>query len=231
MKNITLIVPAAGSGQRMQTEVPKPFLQLAGKTILEHTISCFYGLPGLSQIIIPASKAYVSRIREILEPQFPEAVALHVIEGGAERQLSIQKALQITEGAELVVIHDAVRPFVKKSDIQNCCEVAADQGGAVLGVPVKDTIKKVDDRFIIDQTPERKTLWQAQTPQVFKAEIILEAYRQARVDHFIGTDDASLVERLGQTVAMVRGDYQNIKITYPLDLKLAQLLLEEDHEE
>lgn len=214
----------------MQTEIPKPFLQLAGKTILEHTISRFYGLPGLSQIIIPASKAYVGRIREILKPKLPDTIALHVIEGGTERQFSIEKALRVIKGAGLVIIHDAVRPFIKKSHIQSCCEAAADQGGAVLGVPVKDTIKKVDSRFFVDHTPERKTLWQVQTPQVFQAEIILEAYRQAKIDHFIGTDDASLVERLGQTVKMVRGDYQNIKITYPLDLKLAQLLLEEDHE-
>jgi 2-C-methyl-D-erythritol 4-phosphate cytidylyltransferase len=130
------------------------------------------------------------------------------------------------EGDNLVIVHDAVRPFVKLAHVKNCCEAAVKVGAAVLGVPAKDTIKRLDNDDLIVDTPSRKYLWQAQTPQVFKKEVLQEAYQKALEDNFIGTDDASLVERLGYPVKMVEGDRSNFKITYPLDLKLAKLLLD-----
>lgn len=211
----------------MQSQVPKPFLQIAGKTILEHTLSGFFDLEGLSEVVIPTSADHISQVDSLLHTQIAEKINLRIIEGGSERQFSIAKALEsISTTIDLVIIHDAVRPFVTFSQIQACCKEAKNNGAAVLGVPTKDTIKKIDNRRYIKSTPPRETLWQAQTPQVFDRELILKAYKKAGKDQFVGTDDASLVERIGAKVKMVEGSHKNFKITYPLDLELAKILLE-----
>lgn len=221
----TLIIPAAGSGSRLNRETPKPFLEISGKTILEHTILRFLDLENLSQVIVATSPRYLSSAEEVLQKVLPEHITYQVIEGGAERQHSIFNTLKFVDAGNLVIVHDAVRPFVEPIHIENCCKAAMQTGASVLGVPAKDTIKKIDQNQMILDTPSRSFLWQAQTPQVFKKEILQEAYQKAFEENFIGTDDASLVERLGHPVKMVEGDRSNFKITYPLDLKLAKLLL------
>lgn len=151
---------------------------------------------------------------------------MRVVEGAEERQYSIANALKVLHmDAQLVAVHDAVRPFVKPAHILKCCELARKSGGAVLGVPAKDTIKMADGNGVITSTPARKNLWQAQTPQVFKKELLLKAYELALAEGFFGTDDASLVERIGGKMQMVEGDRENLKITYPVDLKIAELIL------
>lgn len=222
----TLIIPAAGSGSRLNKETPKPYLEISGKTILEHTLMRFLGLANLSQVIVATSLRYIKKAEQILGEVLDDDTSFRVIEGGEERQHSIFNTLKYTDENNLVIVHDAVRPFVKLEHIESCCEAAMETGASVLGVPAKDTIKKLDDDNLIMDTPSRKFLWQAQTPQVFKKEILLEAYQKAFEENFIGTDDASLVERLGYPVKMVEGDRSNFKITYPLDLKLAKLLLD-----
>lgn len=226
MSTATLIIPAAGYGSRLEREIPKPYVQLAGRSILEHTISRFAELDILKHIIVATSPENITGTQLILEEMVLEDVSFKVIAGGQERQHSIFNALKHVSETELVIVHDAVRPFVKASQVKKCCEAALKSGGAILGVPAKDTIKKLDEDQFIQETPTRKFLWQAQTPQVFRTEVIQEAYEKAFEAHFIGTDDASLVERLGVKVKMVEGDRINFKITYPLDLKLAELLLE-----
>jgi 2-C-methyl-D-erythritol 4-phosphate cytidylyltransferase len=222
----TLIIPAAGSGSRLNREIPKPYLQINGKTILEHTLQRFLGLENLRQVIVATSPQYIGRAEEVLKHVLPQGMSFHVIEGGAERQHSIFNTLKFVEEGCLVIVHDAVRPFVKPEHIESCCKAAMETGASVLGVPAKDTIKQIDKDKLILETPSRSFLWQAQTPQVFKKEILQEAYQTAFEENFIGTDDASLVERLGHPVKMVEGDRSNFKITYPLDLKLAKLLLD-----
>lgn len=230
MSTATLIIPAAGSGSRLNRETPKPYIRLSGRTILEHTINRFTKLDMLRSIIVATAPGFVTKAESLLKGMLPDRISYEVIAGGQERQHSIFNALKHVSETELVIVHDAVRPFVKPLHIQRCCEAALEAGASVLGVPVKDTIKQLDDEYHIQKTPTRKYLWQAQTPQVFRSEIIKKAYEKAFEDHFIGTDDASLVERLGETVVMVEGDRSNFKITYPLDLELARLLLEEkDH--
>ena len=219
-------MPAAGSGSRLDTEVPKPYLEIGGSTILEHTLRRFLGLEILNQVIVATSKQYIEEAELILKEVIPGVLSFKVIEGGAERQHSIFNTLRYVEEDNLVIVHDAVRPFVELVHIKSCCEAAVETGASVLGIPAKDTIKRLDDDDIILETPARKYLWQAQTPQVFKLRVLQEAYQKALEDDFIGTDDASLVERLGYPVKMVEGDRSNFKITYPLDLKLAKLLLE-----
>jgi len=223
-----LIIPAAGSGSRMANTVPKPYLKIEGKSILEHTIRRFINIPGLVQVIVAASKEYHTDIRSYFIGE-RNGVELTVVEGGSERQHSINNALSVlSEDAELIAVHDAVRPFIDEKTIMKCLIHASEAGAAITGVPAKDTIKKTDSSSVIIDTPDRSTLWQAQTPQIFKKEILLEAYRKAIDDQFVGTDDSSLVERLGYKVTVVEGNRENFKITYPLDMQLAELLIREN---
>lgn len=209
----------------MGSEVPKPFIRVGDKPILAHTISRFLEVPEVIQIVVATTKEYFSEI-EAMFAGFSTSAELKLVEGGSERQFSIYNALQmISTESDLVAVHDAVRPFVRKELIEECCRVASLHGGAVLGVPAKDTIKKVDLDKAIESTPDRAFLWQAQTPQVFRKGLLLKAYESAIESEFVGTDDASLVERVGGKIQMVEGDRENLKITYPVDLKIAQLIL------
>ncbi|SMO96077.1 2-C-methyl-D-erythritol 4-phosphate cytidylyltransferase [Gracilimonas mengyeensis] len=226
MAKLSVIIPAAGSGERMGADIPKPFLELGGRCILEHTISRFLNVRDIHQIVIAASSNYLPRIESLFKNFEEASVSYLAVEGGSERQYSIYNALQvIKDEVELVAVHDAVRPFIRSSLIEKCCEVASKVGGGVIGVPAKDTIKQVDEGRNITATPDRSKLWQAQTPQIFQKELLIKAYNSALADDFVGTDDASLVERIGGNVQMVEGDRKNLKITYPIDLKVAELIL------
>lgn len=220
-----LIIPAAGSGSRMGTEVPKPYLTISGKTVLEHTLNCFAGIKGLKQVVISTSVQYIDFTRKKAEQLFPE-LEIDVVMGGKERQDSICNALSaVNQDIDLVIVHDAVRPFISSHQIYDCIYSASEKGAAIIAVPVKDTIKKADRYMNIAETPQRKYLWQAQTPQVFSRKLIMNAYCEAKKSDFQGTDDASLVERLGLPVAIVEGDRMNFKLTYPLDFKIAESLI------
>jgi len=221
----TLIIPAAGSGTRMQRERAKPFIELGSQPILAHTIQRFLSLAGLSQILIAAAAEYIQECSDILQEVVGNSISWQCVEGGAERQDSINNALQHVADVDLVLVHDAVRPFVNADLIEACCRQAERTGAAIPGIPSKDTLKKIDDDRLVQQTPDRKYMWQVQTPQVFKKEILVKAYARAAQEKYVGTDDASLVEWLGKPVKMVKSDTRNIKITYPQDLKLANLLL------
>lgn len=225
-----LIIPAAGAGTRIGTDISKPFIRIEGKTILEHTISRFTGFDSLVQIVISTTRENRERA-EAIRPVIPKHISLNVIEGGAERQDSIFNAIQVVlKDLELIAVHDAVRPFVTSASIRSCLEAAVNFGAAIPGIPLRDTIKKVTNENRIVETPERRFLRQAQTPQVFRSEIIREAYLYARDHNFSGTDDASLIEYLGKNVVMVEGSRDNFKITYPLDLKLAELLIKKNQQ-
>ena len=226
MAKLSVIIPAAGSGERMGSAIPKPFIKVGGKSILEHTISRFVEFDEVVQIIVATSENYIQEIEEMVE-KFKGEVQFDVVEGGSERQYSIYNALKfIDEEIDLIAVHDAVRPFVRVELIEECCRVAEKAGGAVLGVPAKDTIKKVNSALAIEETPNRSFLWQAQTPQIFQRQLLIDAYESAIEGEYVGTDDASLVERINGRVQMVEGDRENLKITYPVDLKIAELILE-----
>lgn len=223
----SLIIPAAGLGKRMETEVPKPYLMLGDKSVLEHALRCFTDIPGLLQVIIATSPVYRKQTDELLNILFP-GTATVIVNGGQERQDSVFNALKhVHEEAELIAVHDAVRPFAPKKAIYACLQKANDQQGAILGVPVKDTIKRVDDHRCIKETPSRSELWQAQTPQIFDRKLLSKAYSAAAAEKRIGTDDASLIEAVGGAVHIVEGSRDNFKLTYPLDFKTAELLLVE----
>lgn len=232
-----LILPAAGSGQRLGESIPKPFLSIAGRTILEHTMQPFVDTGSLLHVVIPTEKNYIKTAQERMKASFPH-LSVDVIEGGTERQYSIEKALDAMKDsgieAQWVAVHDAVRPFITVEEIERCLHAAVQYGAAIVAVPAKDTIKMVDlgnpsdnqKSYRIKNTPNRASCWQAQTPQFFDSIILKKAYKKARESSIVGTDDASLVEALGHDVYIVEGRRENFKITYPIDLTLARWLME-----
>lgn len=227
--NIIVLVPAAGMGRRMGAAVNKQYLQLCGRSILARTLELFDRHPAIDRIfpIIPAAE--IDYFNQQILPGCRLTKLGGIVPGGKERQDSVRNGLQQlqrlgTEPHSLVLIHDGVRPLFNPALISTLIDLALLEGAAVVGVPAKDTIKEVEDGLII-ATPERSRLWQVQTPQIFRYELLLRAYQQAAEEDYRGTDDASLVERLGAKVMMVEGDYRNIKITTPEDLLLAEALL------
>jgi len=224
---LTALIPAAGSGRRMQSGINKQYLELAGQPILAHTLRLFDEHPAVDGIWLIAPVAELDYCRTDVIERFGFCKIRGIIAGGAERQDSVRNGLRACQAAaeDLVLIHDGARPLLKRELIGQVASAASRSGAAVVGAPVKDTIKQVgDDRSIIS-TPPRDSLWLAQTPQVFRYEIILSAHEKAFREGYRGTDDASLVEWNGGKVVMVEGDYRNLKITTPEDLVLARALL------
>jgi 2-C-methyl-D-erythritol 4-phosphate cytidylyltransferase len=209
----------------MQKGTPKPYLKLQGVSILERTLRPFVLLNGLQQVLVSTSDEFLGAAQQMLEAIFPDKVEAEAVPGGEERQDSIYNALQSVGAADLVLVHDAVRPFVEKDHIEKCCKAADQFGAAVLGIPAKDTIKRIDNQQFVQETPDRSSMWQTQTPQAFRKELLVGAYADAVNDGYLGTDDASLIERLGQPVKMIEGSRSNFKITYPIDLQLAELII------
>lgn len=214
----------------MGSRLAKPFIPLKGKAILEYTLEKFLLVDSVSQIIVATAKESMGKVSEIFLRLHRNDITFRVVEGGSERQYSIQNALEVlSDDADLVAVHDAVRPFIEPKIIERCIEACNHCEGAVVGVPAKDTIKKINEDLEIQETPDRSCLWQAQTPQIFRKDILIRAYRQAAKDNFTGTDDASLVERIGGSIRMVEGGRENLKITYPIDLKVAELIVKEGY--
>jgi 2-C-methyl-D-erythritol 4-phosphate cytidylyltransferase len=221
------IIAAAGFGRRMKTDRPKQLLALNGTPILVHTIRKFDGCPAITYIIVTAPRESSEEVTDLVNSAgFKKSVT--VIEGGERRQDSIAIGLQqLHPGTDIVAVHDGVRPFVSIEDIENVVRQAAQSGAAILGVPIVDTVKQAEREFV-ESTLTREHLILAQTPQVFRTEILQQAFERAATDEYYGTDESSLVERLGHPVAIVRGSERNIKITRPSDLTLARAFLAEE---
>ncbi len=225
-KSIALI-PAAGMGKRMGASINKQYLLLNGLPIVARTISVFERSPLIDSIylVIPADEISYCREHVVEACGFKKVT---IVPGGKERQHSVMNGLnairEIADYNDVVLIHDGVRPLVTEAVLSESIAVARISDGALVAVPAKDTIKVVVDGIVVS-TPPRETLWQAQTPQSFRFGIIHAAHLSAEADGFIGTDDASLIERSGGKISIVTGDYRNIKITTPEDLVLAQAFL------
>lgn len=190
-----------------------------------YTLSCFQNLPDLKQVVISTAAEFKSEALKIAKNVFPN-LSIDCVTGGSERQDSIQNALNSVQSSiEYIIIHDAVRPFADPLSIEKCLEAAKKTGAAILSIPARDTIKVADKNRIVQSTPNRTTVWQAQTPQIFRKQLLERAYANAKSSGFSGTDDASLVEQLGENVTLVEGTYKNFKITYPGDMKYAELLI------
>ena len=227
MKKIFALIPAAGMGKRMGAGSNKQYLLLDGVPILAHTLGVFQQAPFIEAVylITPEQEIPFCQTEVVERHGFSKVRA--IVAGGAERQHSVLNGLHAMQGIEqddLVLIHDGVRPFVPVELLKSAAAAADRFGAAVVAVPVKDTVKLVYDG-IITQTPPREKLWLAQTPQAFRYGLILAAHASAAADGFLGTDDASLMERQGWPVRVVMGEYRNIKITTPEDMALAEAFL------
>lgn len=221
-KNFGVVIVAAGKGSRMGTRESKQFLQIEGRPIVVHTMDIFNQVPWLQEIILVTGRDDVSRCKAWVKEYCLDKVSA-VIPGGSERQESVYQGIK-QMNTEWVMIHDGVRPFVTREEIDNCRDVALREGAAVLGVPVKDTIKQVSEQGLITATPDRQSLWAVQTPQAFRLCDLLAAHESAEREGYSGTDDAMLLERAGLPVAIAEGKYTNIKITTPEDLEYAAFL-------
>lgn len=227
VKSVALI-PAAGMGKRMGASINKQYLQLDGMPIVARTISVFEQSPLIDAIylVIPADEIPYCREHVVEACGFNKVVA--IVAGGRERQNSVMNGLNAmrkdVRDDDIVLIHDGIRPLITQELLQKSIYIAMTGDGALVAVPAKDTIKTVENG-IVTGTPDRDTLWHAQTPQTFRFGVIYAAHQAAESDNFIGTDDAVLVERTGGRVRIVHGDYRNIKITTPEDLVLAEAFL------
>lgn len=229
MGNIGAVVVAAGKGTRMKAEDRKPFLPLAGKPIVVHTVEALAESALVAEIVLVVGAADVERTTRICA-EYGLGKVRHIVPGGAERQHSVQAGLMALT-SEWALVHDGVRPFVTPEIIERCLAAARQTGGAVAAVPVKDTIKLADDKGLVAETPDRSRLWAVQTPQLFRRADLADALENALAAGFVGTDDASVAEQAGIPVAFAMGDYRNIKITTPEDLALATLWLEQAERE
>lgn len=225
--HVNVVIVAAGKGSRLQSELPKPFLSVAGKPILVHTLRRFVPIEAVRRIVIVVAAEREALCQEVLHTHGPWPQPITVVHGGAERQDSVRNGLAALEPqCEVVVIHDAARPFISGEAIQRSIDTAAEAGSVVVATPVRDTIKRADAQHTIRETVSRHDLWLAQTPQTFRVEVIRAAHHWAQQRSITGTDDAALVEQMGRHVRIVPGDALNFKITTPDDLALAQAVLQ-----
>jgi len=221
------IIAAAGFGRRIKADRPKQLLELNGTPIIIHTIRKFDASPAVDYIIVTALRESVEEVRELVRSaDFRKSVA--VVEGGERRQDSVAAGLEhLQADTDVVAVHDGVRPFVSREDIENVVRQAERSGAAILAVPIVETVKQVE-KELVESTLTREHLVLAQTPQAFRTDVLKQAFERAQKDEYYGTDESSLVERIGHPVAIVRGSERNIKITRPSDLTLARAFLEEE---
>ncbi|MBB6734911.1 2-C-methyl-D-erythritol 4-phosphate cytidylyltransferase [Cohnella zeiphila] len=224
--NWGVVVVAAGRGTRMGAQGNKVYLPLAGRPILAHALETFARCPSVDSIAVVVApgeeEMAAAAVRELAPADSAKVRA--IVAGGAERQESVGAGLAALD-TEGVLVHDAARPLVTGGQIEACCRAAERFGAAALAVPVKDTIKVEGEPGFMTATPDRKTLWAVQTPQAFVRRELIEAHRAAKEEGAAATDDTMLMERLGRKVAIVPGDYRNLKITTPEDLPVAELFL------
>jgi 2-C-methyl-D-erythritol 4-phosphate cytidylyltransferase len=223
------IIPAAGMGVRMGSATPKQFLSLEGVPIFVHTLRKFVAADNIDHILLGLRTDDMERAqREIDREHFAKPVRL--IEGGASRQETVARCLtEAPAGTDLVVVHDAVRPFIEMEMIRRVVDTARQTGAAILGIPSVDTVKQVERQMILGTVP-RERIVLAQTPQAFRYDILRAAFDRALADGFNGTDESSLVERQGHNVTVLMGSDRNIKITKPSDLPLARLYIAQERE-
>ncbi len=225
--NVGLLVMAAGPGSRLKRDVPKALVNVAGVALLVRAVRCFECVDLVDGAVVVAPPAHRRDFESILKEAFPEN-SIRVVEGGAERQVSVAKGLAaFDEGTEFVAIHDAARPFVSEQDIREATEAARAIGAATVAVPCVDTILERGEDGMLAATPDRSRLWACQTPQVFALEVIRAAHEKAGDLGATYTDDATLVRAAGHEVKIVPGSPDNIKITTQSDLAFAEFLIRE----
>ena len=223
---VTAIIVAGGQGIRMGAPIRKQYLKLSGRPILSHTVQRFTTCGYCDHVILVIPPGDTEYCRNEVLTRVEQAHMVTIVSGGAERQDSVYCGLDaVPEKGGIVLIHDGVRPFVTRNQIQDLIGCAAEKGACMLGIAAFDTLKMVDDNGCIRQTLDRSGIYLAQTPQAFQYGLIRKAHEIARDRNFLGTDDASLVEQIGHDVFILPGNRDNIKITAPEDLKIAEAIM------
>ena len=226
MRKVTAVVLAAGKGSRMNSDIPKQYLTLLGKPVLFYSLQAFANSDVDEIILVTGSGEQEYCKKEIIEKYQIDKVT-HIVEGGAERYHSVHRGLLAAEDADYVLIHDGARPLISTEVINQAITHVKETGACMVGMPVKDTIQLVDEQGTICSTPDRRRTWIAQTPQCFDYKLALSSYNKAILcDDNTITDDAMVVQRYGSAkVTMLEGGYENIKVTTPEDIEVAECFL------
>ncbi|WP_046176527.1 2-C-methyl-D-erythritol 4-phosphate cytidylyltransferase [Domibacillus indicus] len=224
-----VVIPAAGKGKRMKAGMNKVLLELKGRPLIIHTLAVFETDAFCKGIILSVHPDERTEFKQLLTAHQITKVSSFA-DGGKERQHSVYSGLKmLPPESDIVLVHDGARPFVTKETIAMLVESAQKTGAAIAAVPVKDTIKKAKNS-LVSETVDRESLWSVQTPQAFQKEVLLAAQQKAEQEQFLGTDEASLVERIGYPVQVVESDYDNIKLTTPEDLYFARAIIAKRNE-
>jgi len=223
-ERVAVVLLAGGTGSRMKANMPKQFLELNGRPVLQHSLELLAQVQQLEALVIVINDEF----REL--PFLTEAMAadprIKFADPGKERQDSVSNGLsQVPDGCTLVAIHDSARPLVELDDVHQCLADGAAHGAAVLAVPMKATVKESEDGEFVSQTLERSKLWEIQTPQVVRPKVLLEGFRRVAKEGWEVTDDVSIVERMGEPVKLTQGSYENFKLTTPEDMVIASQIL------
>lgn len=216
---VKVIIPASGSGERFGGKIPKQFLKIEGKEIIAHTLEKFNSIKLIDEIIISTKLEYFVKISAILKKYNLRKVK-KIVEGGQRRQDSVYNALinLECEKDDLILIHDAVRPFISKKKILELIKTAEKENCVIPGMRVPETVKRVDAKNIVTETIDRKNVWTIQTPQVFRYDILRKSFEKAYHENFTGTDESAIVENAGYKVKVIEGEKTNVKITYREDI-------------
>jgi 2-C-methyl-D-erythritol 4-phosphate cytidylyltransferase len=226
---VAAIIVAGGQGLRMKSPIRKQYLPLAGLPILTHTLTVFDNCDLIGKIFLVAPEDDFDFCRKTILAPLKSAPSIQLVTGGARRQESVYNGLlQVEPDCDIVVIHDGVRPLVRSDQLGACIDGARKYGACILGIPAYDTLKQVDQSDNIVKTVAREAIWLAQTPQAFRYDLIRKAHDRARFEGYLGTDDASLIERAGGAVKILQGSRNNIKITNTEDIRIAQAIIESD---
>ncbi|USP95634.1 2-C-methyl-D-erythritol 4-phosphate cytidylyltransferase [Bacillus vallismortis] len=222
-----VVILAAGQGKRMKAGRNKLFIELKGDPVIIHTLRVFDSHRPCEKIILVINEREREDFQQLLT-NYRFQTAIELVAGGDERQHSVYKGLKAVKQEKIVLVHDGARPFIKHEQIDELVDEAEQAGAAILAVPVKDTIKRVQD-LQVSETIERSSLWAVQTPQAFRLSLLIKAHAEAEHKGFLGTDDASLVEEMeGVSVRVVEGRYTNIKLTTPDDLTSAEAIMDSE---
>lgn len=219
MANVAIVL-GAGNGTRMKTEKSKLLLDVMGSTVIERSVNAFLDIADIDEVIVTVREQDVDTFSSLIDDE-----RVSFVIGGASRQQSVKNAVDTIDDCDLIIIHDGARPFVREDDIASTIRVAKECGAAATGVPVKDTIKVIDNNNTVIDTPDRSTLFAVQTPQIFSFDLYKSALDLATANNKDFTDDCQLIEYAGGKVKMVAGSYDNIKITTPDDIALAENIL------
>lgn len=226
MRKVSAIIVAAGKGTRMGAGISKQFLQLKGKPILFYTLNAFQKSSSIDEIILVSSEEHIEYCKKDIVEKYEISKVSKVVNGGAERQSSVYNGLKALKNCDIVLIHDAARPFIDEKLIKDGVRYAEIYGACACGVNPKDTIKIKDENGFSIETPDRSKLFAVQTPQSFKYELIFNCHKKVEHENIRVTDDTMVVERYGNKVYLYEGSYNNIKITTPEDLIIGEKILE-----